>query len=86
MPTTSRFETPLNSPGNKMKLLALIADLQWRVRLLTSDIVEEEKRTNIFLASNLRARRDNIIATIALLERELAGVEQPAVRSKAVQQ
>jgi hypothetical protein len=81
MQPTSRLETLLNHSRTTMKLQALIADLRWRVQLLASDIQEEEKHTGIFdvsniaypiLARNLRARRDNLLVTITVLESQLA--------------
>ena len=77
MQPTSRLEIPRTA----RKLQALIADLRWRVQLLGSDIQEEEKRTGIsnvsdsaypILARNLRTRRDNLLATITMLESRLA--------------
>jgi hypothetical protein len=84
MQPTSRFETPLNNPRTTLKLRALIADLNRQVQLLESDIQDEQKRTGIFdvaniayptLARNLRARRDNLLVTIRLLEGQLAATE-----------
>ncbi|MBV8700925.1 hypothetical protein [Bradyrhizobium sp.] len=84
MKPTSRLETPVSNPRTTMKLQALIADLRWQVHLLESDIQDEQKRTGIFdvtsvayptLARNLRARRDNLLVTIALLEGQLPGAE-----------
>ena len=81
MQPTSRLETPLNHPRTAMKLQALIADLRWRIQLLGSDIQEEEKRTGIsdlsdraypIVARNLRTRRDNLLATITILESQMA--------------
>ena len=77
MQPTSHLETLLNHPRTTMKLQALIADLGRRVQLLDSDIQDEEKRTGIsnvsnaaypILARNLRTRRDNLLATITVLE------------------
>ena len=59
------------------QLHALIADLRWRVNLLDSDIREEEQSAGVFdpanhaypiLAQTLRARRNNLLASIATLE------------------
>ena len=81
MQPTYRLETLLNYPRTAMKLQALIADLRWRIQLLGSDVQEEEKRTGVsdlsnraypILARNLRTRRDNLLATIAMLESRLA--------------
>ena len=61
----------------------LIADLDRIVRILNSDIAAEEEQAQIFERSNpeypmlarmLAARRDNLAATIAALERRLAGI------------
>ena len=77
MQPTSRLEIPRTA----IKLHALISDLRWRVQLLDSDIQDEEKRTGIsdvsntaypILARNWRTRRDNLLATIMVLESQLA--------------
>ncbi len=61
----------------------LIADLDCIVQILTSDIVAEEERAQVFkrsqpenpmLARTLAARRDNLTDTIAGLERRLATI------------
>jgi hypothetical protein len=61
----------------EMQLSVLIADLWWRVDLMNSDILEEEAKAGVFdvrqqayplLALNLRARRDNLVSTISVLE------------------
>ncbi|MFT4121356.1 MAG: hypothetical protein QM712_31910 [Bradyrhizobium sp.] len=67
---------------------ALLADLQWRVRLLEADIHEEEQKAGNadpsslsypILALTLRTRRDNLCASIGMLEsRAPASVEQAA--------
>ncbi|MFB6419054.1 hypothetical protein [Bradyrhizobium tunisiense] len=63
---------------------ALIADLLWRVELMNSDILEEEAKAGVFdtrqptyplLAKNLRARRDNLLSTIAALERRASSTK-----------
>ncbi|HJY88899.1 MAG TPA: hypothetical protein VJ255_01415 [Candidatus Acidoferrum sp.] len=83
----SRLETLLSHPGTAMKLQALTADLCWRVQLLESDIQDEEKRTGIsnlsnsaypIFARNLRTRRDNLLATIKMLQSRLAKTEVAA--------
>jgi len=78
MQTSYRFET---HPSNTtLKLKVLVADLQRRIELLTTDIAHEEARTRVLdvaqptysiLARNLRDRRDNLVATIAILKRQL---------------
>jgi hypothetical protein len=63
-----------------VQLQALIADLNWRVQLLNYDIAEEAQLSpNVDAASafystpmeHLRSRRDNLVKTIAMLERQL---------------
>ena len=75
MQPTSRFETTIPT-----QLHALISDLRWRTQMLDADISEEERRAGIsdpknlaypMLALNLRARRDNIRVSIAILESRL---------------
>jgi hypothetical protein len=62
---------------NNAKMCFLISDLARMVRLLDCDILVEEERTLVFdpqdaaysmLARALRTRRDNLKATIAMLE------------------
>ncbi|MHC2576786.1 hypothetical protein [Bradyrhizobium diazoefficiens] len=64
----------------------MLADLQRRVELIEADVAEEERRTRVhdvseptysLLARTLRGRRDNLLATIAILKRQL-GAEQRA--------
>ena len=83
MQPTSHLEIPRTA----MKLHALISDLRWRVQLLDSDIQDEEKRTGIsnvsntaypILARNLRTRRGNLLATITMLESQLAETDMAA--------
>jgi hypothetical protein len=75
MQPTSRFEATVPT-----QLHALISDLRWRTQMLDADILEEERRAGIsdprnlaypMLALNLRARRDNIQVSIAILESRL---------------
>jgi hypothetical protein len=70
-----------------MKLRALVADLQLRLEVLDTDIHNEEQRTGVFdvdnvaypiLARTLRARRDNLLATIRVLESHLAEADMAA--------
>lgn len=70
-------EVSRSGAAGEFRLDALIADLWWRVRLLNTDIIEEEARAGVFdvlqptyplLAANLRARRDNLVSTISVLE------------------
>ncbi|MCP3384726.1 MULTISPECIES: hypothetical protein [unclassified Bradyrhizobium] len=69
MQSTSRFEATA--------LHALISDLRWRIQMLDSDIAEEERNagnadprspTYSMLAQALRSRRDNLRASIAMLQ------------------
>ena len=73
--------------AGELRLDALIADLWWRVRLLNTDILEEEARAGVFdaeqptyppLAASLRARRDNLVATIGMLERRATSASEAA--------
>lgn len=75
MQPTSRFE-----PTASLQLHALISDLNWRVQMLDGDIAEEERTsrnadpasaTYSMLAQTLRARRDNLRTSIAVLEARL---------------
>lgn len=72
MQPTSRFEATIPT-----QLHALISDLRWRAQLLDADTLEEERKAGIsdpknlaypILAQNLRARRDNLQVSIAILE------------------
>ena len=72
------LETPRRTAAvNGLKIATLIGDLSRKVTILTADIAHEEARAGVrdpsdptypVLARNLRARRDNIGATIAMLE------------------
>jgi hypothetical protein len=75
MQPTSRFEATIPT-----QLHALISDLRWRIQMIEADILEDERRAGIsdpknlaypMLAQNLRARRDNIRVSIAILESRL---------------
>ena len=77
----SHFRTQLNDLRATMKLPALVADLHLQVRILDQGIHDEEQRTGIFdvanvaypmLARTLRARRENLSATIGVLESHMA--------------
>ena len=66
-----------------MQIGELIADLGRIVHMLNSDIAAEEERAQVFercqpeypaLARMLAARRDNLMSTIAALERRLAAI------------
>jgi hypothetical protein len=78
MAQSYRLET-LRGTGaaNRFQIALLIADLSRSVALLTADIEHEEARAGVrdvsaptypVLARSLRARRENIGATIASLE------------------
>ncbi|MGY4291512.1 hypothetical protein ACVWXO_010778 [Bradyrhizobium sp. LM2.7] len=76
MQPTSRFEATMPT-----QLHALISDLRWRTQLLDADIRDEERKAGIsdqnnlaypLLAQNLRARRDNLQVSIAILESRLS--------------
>jgi hypothetical protein len=86
MQLISRFDTP-GDLRTTVKLRALVADLRLRCEVLDSDIHDEEQRTGIFdvtsiaypiLARNLRVRRDNLLATIRVLEGHLTETEMAA--------
>ena len=87
MQPISRFETRPNDLRATMKLRALVADLQLRIEVLDMDIHNEEQRTGVsdvdnvaypILARTLRTRRDNLLATIRVLESHLAGADVAA--------
>lgn len=71
-----------------LQLHALVADLHWRIQMLEADIKEEERKTGNadpgslsypMLARTLRARRDNLCASVLLLESRLpANIGQAA--------
>ncbi|MBR0967709.1 hypothetical protein JQ554_26560 [Bradyrhizobium diazoefficiens] len=76
MQPMSRFEATIPT-----QLHALISDLRWRTQMLDADILEEERKAGIsdpkdlaypLLAQNLRARRDNLQMSIAILESRLS--------------
>jgi hypothetical protein len=73
--------------AGELRLDALIADLWWRVRLLNTDILEEEAKAGVYdaqqptyplLALNLRARRDNLVSTIGVLDQRAKSVSAAA--------
>lgn len=80
-------EVSRSGAGSEIRLDALIADLWWRVRLINTDILEEEAKAGVFdvqqpsyplLALNLRARRDNLVSTIGVLERRARAMSEAA--------
>ncbi|MCK1357750.1 hypothetical protein [Bradyrhizobium sp. 199] len=80
-------EVSRSGAAGELRLDALIADLWWRVRLLNTDILELEAKSGLFdvhqptyplLALNLRARRDNLVSTIGVLEERAKSVSEAA--------
>jgi hypothetical protein len=80
-------EVSRSGAEDELRLDGLIADLWWRVRLLNTDILEEEAKAGVFdaqqpsyplLAANLRARRDNLVATIGILEQRAKSTSEAA--------
>ena len=70
-------------PREALQIGELIADIDRVVHILNSDIATEEEQAKVFdrsqseypiLARTLTARRDNLRATIAALERRLAAI------------
>ncbi|MET4532030.1 MULTISPECIES: hypothetical protein [unclassified Bradyrhizobium] len=80
-------EVSRSDAAGELRLDALVADLWWRVRLMNTDILEEEARAGVFdvlqptyplLALNLRARRDNLVSTIGVLEQRARSTSEAA--------
>src|SRR3954451_4182276 len=80
-------EVSRSGAAGDLRLDGLIADLWWRVRLLNTDILEEEAKAGVFdvhqptypmLALNLRARRDNLVSTIGVLEQRAGSASEAA--------
>jgi hypothetical protein len=74
------------------RLKTMISDLNRAVKIFDADRTAEEERSQIFdpknaeypmLARTIVSRRDNIIATIAVLETRLASVEAIATTEVA---
>jgi hypothetical protein len=73
-----RSETfAIQSVNPRLQLRILLADLDRRVKLIEAEIQAQEERSNVFdlssatypvWARHLRTRRDNLLATISLLE------------------
>jgi hypothetical protein len=70
---------------NRLRIATLIGDLSRSVEILTADIEHEEMRFGArdladpnypVLARNLRARRENLEATIGLLETQVQGTSK----------
>jgi hypothetical protein len=87
MQPISHFRTQLNDLCATMKLRALVADLRLQAHFLDQGIDDEEQRTGIFdvsnfaypiLARTLGARRDNLLATIRVLESRMAEADMAA--------
>jgi hypothetical protein len=78
MANSYRLETLRGTAAvNTLQIAILIGDLSRKMTILTADIEHEEERAGVrdledpaypVLARSLRMRRDNIGATIALLE------------------
>jgi hypothetical protein len=94
MVAASRFETLTRRNALiQERTTRLISDLRRLVQMLEDDIRIEEERTGIFdpmnpdysvAARHLRARRDNLTATISRLEKmPAAGIRYTAKRSAA---
>ena len=77
----SHFETSTNSAAQELwQLTVLISDLRRTVRNFETSIEAEEDRAQVFnmtnpgypvLARSFKARRDNLLVTIAMLENQL---------------
>ena len=87
MQPTSHLDTRLDSFRATIILRALITDLHTQAQVLDNDIQEEQRRTGVFdaadvtystLARHLNARRDNLLATIRLLESQLGTTDRAA--------
>jgi septation ring formation regulator EzrA len=84
----SRFETSTNSAAQDLwQLTVLISDLRRTVRNFETSIEAEEGRAQVFdmakasypiLARNFKARRDNLLVTISMLENHLKRAEASA--------
>ena len=72
------LETPRRTAAvNRLQIVTLIGDLSRKVAILTADIAHRETQAGVrdlsdpaypVLARSLRVRRENIMATIAMLE------------------
>jgi len=80
-------EVSRSGTTGELQLSSLIADLWWRVDLMNSDILAEEARAGVFdvrqptyslLALSLRARRDNLLSTINVLEHRVSSGSRAA--------
>jgi hypothetical protein len=79
----SEISTKQPAVDPALQVASLVAELHRFVAAMEADIQAEEERSNVFdcssttypvLAQHLRVRRDNLLATIALLE-----TQQPAL-------
>lgn len=77
MTNLDRSETLRRIATNQLRIATLVNDLTRSASILTADIEQEEAHTGVrdlrnseypVLARNLRARRDNLLATVASLE------------------
>jgi hypothetical protein len=77
----------VNTLTEVARIVALVGDLNRYAQLLDYDITNEEERVQVFdpsdatypvLARTLAARRDNLRATVAALEKRLASLQEPA--------
>ena len=76
MKPISQFETSKPVARTMTQLTALVTELRKEVRNLETSIEYEEERASsvpacIFVARQLRARRDNLLLTISTLENQL---------------
>jgi len=81
------FGNANNTAVRKTGIQALMVDLGRRAQLLEDDIAAEEERARVFNHSDaayplaariLAVRRENVKATIAMLEKRLASLKERA--------
>jgi hypothetical protein len=82
MKPKSQFETADNSASQALwQLTVLISELRRKIHNFENSIEAEEDRAQVFepananypvLARDFKARRDNLLVTIAMLENQLA--------------
>ncbi|SHN82544.1 hypothetical protein SAMN05444170_5145 [Bradyrhizobium erythrophlei] len=77
MTMLDRSETVQRIATNQLRMATLISDLMRSASILTADIEHQEAQTGVrdlksptypSVARHLRARRDNLLATVASLE------------------
>ena len=73
MKPISQFETSRPISRTMTQLTALVAELRLVVCNLQISIEHEEDRRQIFLARQLKERRDNLLLTISTLENQMKG-------------